>query len=222
MRYRRAVGIAFLVVGLGAVAVGTVGISGVLDPKSSHIRSFQVKVAPKRSCVACQVTGKPVSDQNLGVPFVPVYYSIPALGLHHIRIYPEHDPHGSLVIPPIQLGVAWWAGGAKAGSSTGTTLLAGHDDWVGFGNGPMQRIWYLKPGTTATLYGASGQHLSYIAVALRTIVKTEFPSKVSQLITSGDSNRLVMVTCGGVFEPNQHNWNSDVVATFMPISRIVG
>ncbi|WP_298344587.1 class F sortase [Ferrimicrobium sp.] len=221
MWYRRVVGVAFLVVGLGAVAVGTVGISGIFDPKSPDVKSFQVKVPPKRK-LGGQVNGSPASDQYLGVPFVPLYYSIPALGLHHIRIYPEQDPHGSLVIPPIQLGVAWWEGGAKAGASTGTTLLAGHDDWVGFGNGPMQRIWYLKPGTTATLYGASGQHLSYIAVALRTIVKTAFPSKVSQLITSGDSNRLVMVTCGGVFEPNQHNWNSDVVATFMPISRIAG
>ena len=154
MWYRRVVGVAFLVVGLGAVAVGTVGISGIFDPKSPDVKSFQVKVPPKRK-LGGQVNGSPASDQYLGVPFVPLYYSIPALGLHHIRIYPEQDPHGSLVIPPIQLGVAWWEGGAKAGASTGTTLLAGHDDWVGFGNGPMQRIWYLKPGTTATLYGAS-------------------------------------------------------------------
>jgi hypothetical protein len=121
------------------------------------------------------------------------------------------------VIPPIADGVAWWSGGALAGAEAGTTLLAGHVDWVGFGNGPMQKIWYVRPGMEAILYGPNGQARFYEAVSLVTVNKSNFASKASNLISSGGPNRLVMVTCGGTFEPLAHNWNSDVVATFVPL-----
>lgn len=212
MRRRAWLGAALIVVGAAGASLGVAGALGVFDPHLPTIRGF--RVAPSEGRALARRSGLELAPV---APFVPVAYSIPALGVHRVPILPEGDPGGVLTIPPIQTGVAWWDGGALAGSSSGTTLLAGHVDWVGYGNGPMQRIWNLKPGTIAVLYGAHGQSERYVAVSLTSYLKTTYAVAASRIIPVHGPNQLVMVTCGGSFDPYQHQWNSDVVATFVPL-----
>jgi hypothetical protein len=212
MRRRAWLSAALIVVGAVGAGFGVAGALGAFDPHLPAIRGFRVAPSEGRA-LARRVGLVPVSV----APFVPVAYSIPALDVHRVRILPEGDPGGVLTIPPIQTGVAWWDGGALAGSSSGTTLLAGHVDWVGYGNGPMQRIWDLKPGMIAVLYGARGQSQRYVAVSLTSYLKTTYAAAASRIIPRNGPNQLVMVTCGGSFDPFQHQWNSDVVATFVPL-----
>ncbi|MHB8343194.1 MAG: class F sortase [Ferrimicrobium sp.] len=153
-------------------------------------------------------------------PFVPVSASVPLLGLHRIPVQPESDPGGVLNIPPIQQGWGWWDGGAPAGSPSGPTILAGHVDWIGFGNGPAQKIWYLQPGMIAVVYGSNGEAVRYVAVALNTYTDTQMRTAGPALFKAGGPNRLYIITCGGIFIPAEHSWNSNVVGTFMPVSNV--
>jgi len=213
VRAPRWLGVSLITIGVGAFGLGTAGALGAFDPSLPPFHGFRAGAGERAALIRRHGTVAPPV-----APFVPVAYSIPALGVHRVRVFPEGDPGGTLTIPPIQDGVAWWDGGAMAGAATGTTLLAGHVDWVGFGNGPMQRIWYLRPGTVAVLYGASGQSERYVAVSLASYLKTTYAARAAQVIPMRGPNELVMVTCGGAFDPLAHQWNADVVATFVPLS----
>ncbi len=164
---------------------------------------------------------QPVISQTKPHPFVPISASLPALGLSKIPIQPEPDPGGVLTIPPIAQGWGWWNGGAQAGASSGPTILAGHVDWVGFGNGPAQKIWYLQPGMTVTVYSKSGEAIRYVAVALNTYSDVQMRTEGPILFRTGGPNRLYIITCGGTFIPSEHSWNSNVVGTFVPANQPV-
>ncbi len=211
---RRVVGACVGCIGLVALAGGVAGALGAFDPSLPPLHQFGLSPVARAHLVRREAVGA----VGVVAPFVPVSLSIPALGLHRVRVIAEGDPAGTLTIPPIQDGVAWWDGGAQAGAPSGTTLIAGHVDWVGFGNGPLERIWYLRPGTVAVLYGAAGQSLRYVAVSLRSYLKSSYARQAPAITPERGPNQLVMVTCGGTFSPLQHQWNSDVVATFLPLA----
>ncbi len=200
-------GTGLVIVGVGAFQLANAHHLPTRSPK----RSFESTTFPHT---------QPVITAPKVQPFVPVSASLPALGLSRIPIQPEPDPGGVLTIPPIAQGWGWWKDGAQAGAPSGSTILAGHVDWVGFGNGPAQKIWYLKPGMSVTVYGKSGQAIRYVAVELNTYTDVQMKTEGPALFQSNGPNHLYIITCGGTFIPSEHSWNSNVVGTFVPATQV--
>jgi len=86
------------------------------------------------------------------------------------------QPDGSLIIPANDDQIGVWDGGpglAAAGSKGGTTLLAGHVDYVGQGDGALYRLSNVTPGMVICTVDASGTVSRWRAVSLRVVVKAE-------------------------------------------------
>ncbi|MDA8384754.1 MAG: class F sortase [Actinomycetota bacterium] len=217
---RMAVGLTGLAVAVSSFSIGIAGLlgwfvpSGAPDAKPFKVRtSIALAAAPKGQLEA--------AASQTPAPFIPVSVSIPSVGIGTVKVTPEGDPGGVLGVPAIQNGWGWWYGGAEPGTGKGTILMDGHVDWYGYGNGPAHQIWYVKPGTLATVYGPNGEARTYVAVSLQTYLKTSLSSVAGNLFSQQGPERLVIVTCGGSFDYGAGSWNSNVIATFVPVDGIV-
>jgi hypothetical protein len=130
------------------------------------------------------------------------------------------QPDGSLVIPADDHQVGLWDGGpglAAAGSKGGTTLLAGHVDYVGQGDGALYRLSDVTPGMVIYTVDASGRVSRWRAVSLRVVVKAELPAGL--FAGYGGPRLLTLVTCGGPIEyvPGYGNsYEDNVIVTAVP------
>jgi len=120
--------------------------------------------------------------------------TIPALGLA-APVVPEWPAAGSLTIPS-DVHVVGWDAESPTPGAPGVTLLAGHVNWVGQGEGALGQIGQLVVGDrvvldwggrTTTWTISAGPRLSPNTVVHRSLFSDAGPP------------RLALVTCGGPF-----------------------
>ena len=114
-----------------------------------------------------------------------------------------------LVIPGDVHDVGEWGHKANAG----TTILAGHVNWVGQGPGALGSLADIAPGATVYLANRAGVVSVWSVVSLRSVSKKDLPQA---LFASGGVRRLVLVTCGGAFDAATHQYADNVLATAVP------
>lgn len=120
--------------------------------------------------------------------------SIPAL---HVSapILAEGPRNGALTIPPDVHDVGWDAQTPTPGQD-GVTLLAGHVNWVGQGEGALGEIGQLVPGDQVILNWHGHQTTWRIATKATLSANTVAHS---WLFTKQGPPTLALVTCGGPF-----------------------
>ncbi len=132
------------------------------------------------------------------------------------------EPDGALAIPHDVHTVGWWDKGAGLsttgrGNTTGTTLLAGHVDYLGQGDGALYRLSRITPGAVLYTTDRAGTVTRWRAVSLRVVIKSELPA---DLFTGRSGpRRLIVVTCGGPIEhlPGYGNsYRDNVIVTAVP------
>lgn len=104
----------------------------------------------------------------------------------------------SLVLPPPEQ-VGWWIGGAQPGDATGAAVLAGHVDAEDGSKGALYGLTSVKQGDTVQVDTAAGR-VTYRVVAMRNYLKQQLPAA---LFDQRGKHRLVLITCGGTFEPGR-------------------
>jgi Sortase domain len=123
---------------------------------------------------------------------------------------------GSLVIPDDVRTVGWWTGGSKAGEAYGSVVLAGHVDSATRGIGVFAQLRRLSPGQVVGL-DAGVQRARY-----RIISATQVPqAQISQdagIFTVDGEPRLVLITCGGPFDPVRHRYQDNLVVVATPLT----
>jgi hypothetical protein len=123
------------------------------------------------------------------------------------------DSGGALELPEDPAILGGWAGGADPGSGAGTVVLAGHLDTREQGPGVMARVVELPLGARVELAGARGARVAYTVVAVRSYPKSALPSSI---FTTTGRERLVLVTCGGTFDPATHHYSDNIVLYAVP------
>jgi hypothetical protein len=156
-----------------------------------------------RSAVAPTVTG-----------FVPERLVVRSLGIDAPLTGTLIDADGALVPPDDPAQLAWW-GAVLPGTGAGSVLVAGHLDVRGYGRGPLARIVDFETGDGAVLTGRDGGRATYVLRGVTTIRKESLPA--AKLFGSGGPERLVLVTCGGTYDPDLRSWDSNVVAVLDPV-----
>lgn len=148
----------------------------------------------------------------------PTHVTMPSIGLD-APVQPVGDPGGVLYPPPDIHVIGWWDGGPPPGSPTGTSVLVGHVDGRNAAGVPVTgALFYLDRaplGSTVVVRTASGRTIPFVLVARRLYTKTALP--VRQIFTSAGPDRLVVVTCGGAFDPATRHYQANVVAYFVPL-----
>lgn len=147
-------------------------------------------------------------------PFRPTRLVLPDGASAAIDAVGVHDD-GSMVIPEDPRQVGWWNGGALSGDAFGSVVVAGHVDSRRLGIGVMAGLRTVEPGQVVQL--SAGRRTQRYRV-----VSTD---RVRQARLAGDTDvfrqdvppRLVLITCGGAFDPVRHRYTDNLVIVAEPV-----
>ncbi|MFU9026824.1 class F sortase [Rhodococcus erythropolis] len=105
-------------------------------------------------------------------------------------------PEGVLTPPENVKNVGIWLDGASLDSVTGTTLIAGHVNLTGQGNGALFDLGTIEPGEVIRTSDATGKSTSWKVTAVTTRPKAD---GVEESVLAGPDGprKLAVVTCGG-------------------------
>ena len=106
--------------------------------------------------------------------------------------------HGVLGLPSSIKRASWWRDGAAPGGHSGAILIAGHVDSASAGAGAFFKLHRARAGDLVRVAAADGGTYSYRVASVRTYRKSALPTSIYS--TKGRA-RLVLVTCGGRFDP---------------------
>ncbi|MGN6607014.1 MAG: class F sortase [Jatrophihabitans sp.] len=172
-------------------------------------------------------------------PGVPVAISIPWASANHphgvhARIG-AHDlePNGALYVPADPRDVSWARQDAMPGAATGTAILTSHIDYVIDGRtvagafADLAEYAHDAIGRRFTVTLADGRTLAYRVTAGREYRKDQLaadPSLRRALFdqtsafgpASRPSGRLLLVSCGGAFDPDTGSYEDNVFLYALP------
>jgi Sortase domain len=116
---------------------------------------------------------------------------------------------GSLDIPSNIKQAGWWDGGSKLGDPFGAIVVAAHVDSFTQGLGRFAELLSMKPGDVIRLDSA---HLSEtFQVASAGLVPKSSISATSGEFSASGQSRLVLITCGGQYDPAHGGYQSNMV-----------
>ncbi|WP_226362926.1 class F sortase [Pseudonocardia sp. ICBG1142] len=171
-------------------------------------------IAPREPWTVSAVFPRPAAGPGAAAPpVVPAVLELPARGLAAPVDAVGTAPDGGMVVPEQVRTVGWWAPGVLPGGTTGSAVIAGHVDSRTQGIGFLSVLPQLVVGEPVVVRGADGRTAGYRVVARREYGKHDLPREVFR--RDGDP-QLVLITCGGVFDPAARSYESNIVVYAVP------
>ena len=148
----------------------------------------------------------------------PVALSIPELGIDRSVVRAVGvEPNGEYEVP-IASEIGWYRFGSAPGEA-GSAVLAGHIAYDGE-NGVFSELASVEVGSTVEIVLDDGSTVTYEIVELETYEKTALP--FDDIFSETGDDRVVLITCGGEFNPSLRSYESNVVAYAQPIAPAAG
>jgi hypothetical protein len=154
----------------------------------------------------------------------PLSLIIPSACIDGSIVGTTREATGALLIPGDVHDVGLWDDGEPLLSPTGsvytsgTTLMAGHVNYAGQGDGALFNLYRVQPGALVYATDASGRATLWRVVSAVSVLKADLPGSV--FAGTQGPRRLVIVTCGGTihYQPGS-GWTYDdnVVVTAVPL-----
>jgi hypothetical protein len=151
---------------------------------------------------------------GVAAPAPPVRVRVPDAGVDAPVVDAGVDVQGGMAVPHDIRTVGWYEFGAGPGASAGSAVLAGHVDDKIQGLGAFHRLGDLTPGTPVQVDLADGSTVGYRVGSVERVAKAGLP--VDRLFARDGAPRLVLVTCGGVFDRATGGYTDNVVVTAAP------
>lgn len=137
--------------------------------------------------------------------------SLPAVGVDGAPVRPVGvEPNGEMEIPPAD-EVGWYRFGAAPGDP-GSAVLAAHIAYDGV-DGVFRRLDRLGTGDEVVVSFDDGSDERYVVTGTATYDKDALPD---DLFSRAVPERLVLITCGGDFNPELRSYERNVVAYAAP------
>lgn len=119
------------------------------------------------------------------------------------------NPSGQLEVPENFDEVGWFEFGPRPGES-GNTILAGHFDRTNGAAAIFYNLRKLAPGDEVQVEDERGKIYTYeVYESRRVLVKS--PEAVARAYAESSEPILALITCGGVWDPQAHNYNKRVL-----------
>ncbi|MDQ6782494.1 MAG: class F sortase [Actinomycetota bacterium] len=147
-------------------------------------------------------------------PIRPIRVVVPSAGVDAAVLHETVSGNGQLGVPDDPQMVGWWARGPEPGSARGTAVIDGHVDSATRGIGALSKMSRVTPGQQLAVIGSEGSEIFRID-AVRQLSKTSLVSSGALDQSVGD--RLVIITCGGSFNPTIHAYRDNVVVYATPV-----
>ena len=174
-----------------------------------------------RPTVAPDVPQVPVYDAALGAQPAPVTSPPPVrIEVPDVSIDMPVDPvgvapDGLMQIPEDANRAGWYQFGPTPSDPAGSTLVAGHVDSWQTGIGQFSRLRKVPVGSTVTVTTADGIAHAYRVASVEKTPKSQAP--VDQWFDRTGAPRLVLVTCGGTWQPDIGHYSDNVVVMAEPL-----
>lgn len=176
------------------------------------------EVPPGASTTPSELATAPakLDDLRRSAQTRPVAVSVPGYPGSAPVLQRTTDPvGGGLDLPTDPHEVAWWSAGSQPGDGQGNVVLASHISYNGR-YGPFTRLASLHRGQVVSLRTAGGQLRRYQIIAIRQFAKGVLDRQ--GLFRTDGPPRLLLVTCGGHYDPATHNYADNIVVTAAPVS----
>lgn len=153
-------------------------------------------------------------------PARPVLMELPSLDLA-ARIAPVSvAAGGNLRVPEDPAVLGWWRSGASPGDDRGSIVIDGHVDSATLGLGTFVRLRELELGDPVLTESAAGEVRRYWVTGRRQFPKAALPA--DDVFSQHVQERLVLITCGGRFDPDDGGYADNVVVFAVPGPRPEG
>lgn len=178
-------------------AIHEYATAGALAPSRSDIASAMATAHAMQTATA-QPTPAPVVPMRLQIPKIGVSAPVELLGL---------TSDGAMEAP-----IGWWdAGWYKYGplpGQEGNSVIAGHLDST---TGPalFWRLTSLAPGDTLSVTLSNGQSEQFVVE--RQVSYADNNAPLQQIFGPASTDNLNLITCGGIWNPFQHNYSNRTV-----------
>ncbi len=151
--------------------------------------------------------------EQVADPGGPVSIRIADIGVDGNVVPVGVEADGSYEVPAAR-EVGWYRFGSNAGEP-GSTVLAAHISYDGV-DGVFRHLSSVSPGAAVEIGAADGSTIEYRVVDIIEYGKAELP--VDELFSESGDDRLVLITCGGTFNPRLRSYDSNVVVHAVPIT----
>jgi hypothetical protein len=167
------------------------------------------------SAPTASAAGNPIGTNP--VPIRLVRLEIPALGVSAAVVDVGVAADSQLEIPADPRTLGRWAGGAEPGEPYGSTVVVGHVD-TAQRDGALFALHRMHLGDHLVAVGSDGRRVTYRVVASREVAKAKLATTLDPFRQDVQA-RLVVVTCGGRFDPVHRHYADNVVVFAVPVGR---
>lgn len=112
--------------------------------------------------------------------------------------------------------IGWWEFGSAPGLP-GATVLAAHVSWNG-ALGPFHRLGDAELGDRVEITSGDGSVRVYQVIERTMYVKDGLPA--DRIWTTTGDEMLVLITCGGQFNPSIHRYRHNIVVYAVPVDSL--
>jgi sortase (surface protein transpeptidase) len=127
------------------------------------------------------------------------------------------DASRGVVVPEDVMETGWYDGSRRLGASYGSTVIVGHRDSATQGSGALFGIEELPLGSTISVTAQDGTTHEFIVDSVELIDKSLLPAEAPRIFALTGDYRLVLITCGGAFDPAALEYTDNIVVTAVPV-----
>lgn len=189
---------------LDATSAGEDGVDALTQSPLASVVEPLGSALPEEALVG---VGEPIG-------FQPLSLAIPDLDVRTAPIEPVGiEANGELEVPGAE-AIGWYEFGAGIGGGQGSTVLAGHIAYNGV-DGVFRNLDRMQPGQIFTV-DHEGSALPYEVTEVIQYTKEALP--IDDLFREDGEERLVLITCGGSFNPSLRSYDDNVVVIALPVA----
>ncbi len=154
-------------------------------------------------------------DELVPTP-IPVTISVAGI-VTDMPVEPKGLDNRSQMALPVSPFVAGWYEFASApASDAGSTVIASHVDALGEGLGPFSQLRNVSVGTEVSIRDSAGVTHVYRVTGVERIDKNVVPW--NDYFSNAGAPRLVLVTCGGEYDPAVGSYDDNYIVTAEKVS----
>jgi sortase (surface protein transpeptidase) len=184
---------------------------GVYTPEEWRWVELAATVRTKPRESASDVVSKPLERAT------PAGLVLPAIGVDAPVVPVGLDPTRQMEVPDDVATVGWYEPAAGTGvvpGRPGTAVLAGHVNSLRQGRGAFAELAQLAVGDEVIVGLTDGQIQSWSVISIERHPKDRLP--LDELFVWDGPPRLVLVTCGGTFDPRTRSHRDNIVVVAVP------
>jgi hypothetical protein len=114
--------------------------------------------------------------------------------------------------------VGWYKDAGQLDGGPGSVLITGHVNWVGQGTGALGNIGQLHLGDVVV---TRGQKKPQAWRVVRLVSYLKSGGLPQDIFRKTGKRELVLVTCGGAFDPSTGNYLSNIVVHLQPVTTLL-